>query len=260
MKILVCIKEVPDTGSQITIDERGRWIDESKASFRMNRYDEHALEEALKIRDSLPDTVVHAITFGPTRAAHVVKRALEMGADESFHILSPEGFINASSTAAAISAHAKAHSYDLILCGVMSEDSMQSQVGPMLAALLDIPCITQTVSIRIDQETEHATVERELSGSRRQTLKICLPCLIAVQSGINRPRYPSLSNVLRAKKQPINTLEPVLNCKLDDGVRLLYPDVSSTGTFIDGTTEDKAEKLVRILNEHSILEVHQCSR
>jgi electron transfer flavoprotein beta subunit len=259
MKILVCIKEVPDTGSQITIDASGKWIDELKASFRINRYDEHALEEALKIRDSLTDIVVHGLTFGPPRAARVVRRALEMGADDGFHILSPDGFIDASSTAAAISAHAEVHSYDLILCGVMSEDCMQSQVGPMLAAMLDIPCITQTVSIRIDSEIKHATVERELSGSRRQTLKICLPCLLAVQSGINRPRYPSLSNVLRAKKQPIKTLEPVLNCKPDDGVHLLYPDVSSTGTFIEGTTEDKAGRLVQILQEHSLIKVSSCS-
>jgi electron transfer flavoprotein beta subunit len=259
MKILVCIKEVPDTGSQITIDASGKWIDESKASFRMNRYDEHALEEALKIRDSLPDTFVHALTFGPARAARVVKRALEMGADEGFHILSPEGFIDASSTASALSAHAKMHSYDLIFCGVMSEDSMQSQVGPMLAAMLDIPFTAQAVSIKIGTELRHATVERELSGSRRQMLSISLPCLITVQSGMNRPRYPSLSNVLRAKKQLINTSEPGFDLKPDHSFTLHYPDASSKGSFIEGTPEVKAASLVNILHEHSLIKVRSCS-
>ncbi len=259
MKILVCIKEVPDTGSQITIDERGKWIDESKASFRMNRYDEHALEEALKIRDILPETTVHALTFGPARAARVVRRALEMGADEGFHIVSPDGFIDASSTAAALSAHAKAHSYDLIFCGVMSEDCMQSQVGPMLGAMLDMPFTAQAVSIKIDSTSNYATVERELSGSRRQMLSISLPCLIAVQSGINHPRYPSLSNVLRAKKQPINTSGPDFDLKPDDCFSLHYPDVSSKGSFLEGTPEVKAARLVNILHEHSLLKVRSCS-
>ncbi|HEY9162862.1 MAG TPA: electron transfer flavoprotein subunit beta/FixA family protein [Desulfomonilia bacterium] len=258
MNILVCIKEVPDTGSQITLDERGKWIDESKASFRMNRYDEHALEEALKIKDILPDTAVHALTFGPARAARTVRRALETGADEGFHVLSPEGFADAPSTSAAISAHAKAHSYDLILCGVMSEDSMQSQVGPMIAAMIDVPFTVQAVSIKIDPEISHATVERELSGSRRQMLRIKLPCLITVQTGINRPRYPSLSNVLRARKQPLNTFKPDLDLKQDDSFTLHYPDVSSKGTFIEGTPEVKAGRLVQILNEHSLVKVRPC--
>jgi electron transfer flavoprotein beta subunit len=259
MKILVCIKEVPDTGSQITIDERGKWIDESKASFRMNRYDEHALEEALKIKDNNPETTIHAITLGPQRAAAVVRRALEMGTDEGFHIVSPEGFVNAFSTASVLSGYAKENSYDLILCGVISEDCMQSQVGPMLAAMLDIPSLPQVVSIRIDSEGKCATVERELSDSRRQMLKISLPCLLAVQSGINRPRYPSLSNVLRAKKQHIKTFEPVLNYKSNDSFSLLYPDVSSTGRFIEGTSEVKAGRLVQILQENSLIKVHKCS-
>jgi electron transfer flavoprotein beta subunit len=182
-----------------------------------------------------------------------------MGADEGFHIVSPEGFVDAFSTASVLSGYAKENSYDLILCGVMSEDCMQSQVGPMLAAILDIPFLPQVVSIRIDSEGNCATVERELSGSRRQMLQISLPCLLAVQSGINRPRYPSLSNVLRAKKQLINTSESDFNYKSSDGFSLLYPDVSSTGTFIEGTSEVKAGRLVQILQEHSLIKVHKCS-
>lgn len=253
MKILVCIKQVPDTGSQITIDASGKWIDETKASFKMNRYDEHAIEEALKIKDSHPETIVHALTVGPQRASAVVRRALEMGADDGFHIIAPAGFIDPGITASLISEHSKNNSYDLILCGQMAEDDMLSHVGPMIASMLDLPFSTSVVSLKTDFEKQVVLAERDLSGAKRQKLEISLPCLLAVQTSINRPRYPSLSNVLRAKKQSIKPVDPSITDFLQNVFAINYPEKSASGTFLNGDIRDKAGQLVQILHEHSLI-------
>jgi electron transfer flavoprotein beta subunit len=253
MKILVCIKQVPDAGSQITIDAAGKWIDESKASFRMNRYDEHALEEALKIKDSHPGTIVDALSVGPQRASAVVRRALETGADKGFHMIAPAGFIEPRVTASLISEHVKNNSYDLILCGQMAEDDMLSQVGPMIAAMLDMPFSTSVTSLDISVEDNVALAERDLSGAKRQKLEISLPCLLSVQTSINHPRYPSLSNVLRARKQPINTVDSSDSAFIQAGFTLTYPEKSASGVFLKGTAWDKAGQLVQILHEHLLI-------
>jgi electron transfer flavoprotein beta subunit len=253
MKILVCIKQVPDTGSLITIDSTGKWINESKASFRMNRYDEHAVEEALKIKESHPGTLVHAISVGPHRASAVLRRALEMGADEGFHIITPAGFIDPGVTASLIAGQVEKIPYDLILCGQMAEDDMFSQVGPMIASMLDMPFSTSVISLKINIEEKVAFAERDLCGAKKQKLEIILPCLLAVQTSINRPRYPSLSNVLKAKKQSINTVD---SSKLDMNQTIFsitYPEKSASGTFLKGDLRDKAGQLVQILHEHSLV-------
>ncbi len=253
MKILACIKQVPDTGSLITIGSTGKWIDESKASFRMNRYDEHALEEALKIKDSHPGTLVHALSAGPQRASAVVRRALEMGADDGFHIIAPAGFIDPHATASLIAGYADRNFYDLILCGQMAEDDMLSQVGPMIASILDLPFSTSVISLNINIREKTALVERDLSGARRQRLDIELPCLLAVQTAINRPRYPSLSNVMRAKKQSIKTLESTGPEVLQNMFTLDYPEKSASGICLEGDISSKAGQLVQILHEHSLI-------
>jgi electron transfer flavoprotein beta subunit len=253
MKILVCIKQVPDTDSQIIIEKSEKWIDESKASFRMNRYDEHAIEEALKIKESHPGTVVHGLSVGPQRALRVVRRALEIGADEGFHIIAPAGFIEPAITASLITEHVHKNPYDLILCGQMAEDDMLSQVGPMIASMLDLPFSTSVISLNINIIDKVALIERDLSGTKRQRLEIDLPCLLSVQTSINRPRYPSLSNVLRAKKQTINSTDASRLETTQTVFTIAYPEKSASGTFLDGDIKDKAGQLVQILHEHSLI-------
>ena len=147
MKILVCVKQVPEAEAQISIDESADWIQVGGAAeHRMNRFDECAVEEAVLIKEAIPGTVIDVITLGPERAEAVVRRSMGMGADNGVHILtSGDGYVDAFSTAGAIAAYAKGKAYDLILTGAMSEDLMQGQVGPLLAAHLDIACISSTI-------------------------------------------------------------------------------------------------------------------
>lgn len=258
MKILVCVKQVPDTESPLTIDDASRWIrEDDRITFRMNRYDEYALEEAVLIREAFGDVTVDAVSMGPARVSAVLKKSLEKGAAGGFHIVRESaGYCSPSVTASLIADYARSNFYDLIFTGVMAEDDMQCQVGPLIAARLGLPCAVSVVKESISRADKTITVECEIEGGAAETVILPMPCLCTIQSGINRPRYPSLSNVLRAKEQELVRIVPEeggASPATETALSLSYPHKSSRGTIIEGTTEQKAEKLLAILHEKSLL-------
>lgn len=258
MKILVCFKQVLDADIPIRLDEKNLWVEaEVNPLYRMNFFDEYALEEALRIREGRPGVTIDVLSVGPARVAQTIKRGLEMGADEGIHVHLPgEGYRSPFEIASLIADFAASRSYDLILAGIMAEDDMQSQVGPMTAELLGYPCATAVISERLSGDGKILHVEREIENGRREALEIALPALIAVQSGINRPRYPALSHVLRAKTQPLTVLaaDDLIRPKPRDRiVRLDYPQASAKGVFLRGSPQEKAQDLLRILHEKSLL-------
>ena len=120
----------------------------------MNRFDEFALEEALLIKEKLPGTLVDALSVGPERASSNVQRALGMGADHGIHILIPsEGYMSPFTVASLIAAFARTRNYDLIMTGVMAEDTMACQTGQLIAALLDLPCATSVIKEEVRPES-----------------------------------------------------------------------------------------------------------
>jgi len=271
MNILVCIKQIlaPEAVSEGSGGPGGSvWGNDAPTAkegprnfpapsfadycYRMNPYDEHALEEALRIREQFPEAKIDALAVGPDRCRRVLRRALEMGADRAVllqvtpapikELLPPHdrepaaaaggsgplssgepGSPHAESdskptrpgasfppsaltpyeTAAIITAYLRDKSYDLILAGVMAEDGMAGQTGQLLAELLGLPCATAVISLRLLSPHGPVYVEREEDGGERSAYEIALPALLTIQSGINRPRYPALSHVLRARTQEI---------------------------------------------------------
>ena len=264
MKILVCVKQVLDPDGPIRIAASGRTLEAAPDGlFRMNRFDEFALEAALQIREEFPGTRIDALTAGPARAARTVRRALETGADEGIHLLlEDDGCRTPFETASIIGAAARDRRYDLILTGVMAEDDMQAQVGPMLAEILSYPWATAVMALQVTPPPESSSgpgvirVERELEGGRREAFALTLPALLTIQSGANRPRYPALSHVLRARSQALETIP--LSRLYESGAgfappvreRLLgleEPAPLQTGLILAGSPEEKAEALLRIL-------------
>lgn len=259
MKILVCIKQVMDLDLRQKPEPEGVWLREtSDTLFRMNRYDEYALEQALALKDRNPDTVIHALTVGPDRAASVIGRALSMGADEGIHLRCARPLLSAMETAGAIAAYAGQLGFDLILTGVMSEDAMQCQVGPMLAKLLTIPCAVAVTSTTLPSEESLLPVVSELEGMRSEKITVTLPALLTIQSSENRPRYPSLSNILRAKGKNLQSLEigdPELLTPRQEFTDLDYPPRATKGVVLEGERDEKAGQLLTILHERSLLRV-----
>ena len=258
MKILVCIKQVCDSDSPIEIDEQAGWIrTDVITEYKMNRLDEFAVEEAVLLKETLPDTTIDAITVGPDRSAEVIKRAIGMGADHGVHIVAdPAGCLNPYAIACHIAAYAGGKQYDLIFTGAISEDLMQGQVGPMIAACLSLPWATAVIRQQIAPDGKSLYIEREIEGGSRDTLQLELPAVLTIQSGINTPRYPSLSNLLRANKQKLEKIQAgdhAQPASRESIVRVAYPEKSRSGTFLEGTQQEKAARLLGLLRERALL-------
>ena len=256
MNILVCIKQVLDSGASVRIEEESGQV-MAEGSYWMNHADEFAVEEALVIKDRRHGTVVDAITVGPDRAAQVLERAMGMGADTGVHVRVPdEDPLSPWQVAAWIGSYARDRGYDLILAGVMAEDDMQGQVGPLLAEYLRIPCATSVICETIDGKGDSVYVEREMESGRRDCLELDLPALLTVQTGMNQPRYPTLSNLMRAKAQkatviPGSTLPPVKARETVLGIH--YPQKSRAGVCLKGEPREKAVGLLEILQQQGLL-------
>ena len=258
MKILVCIKQVPDPETIFKVEPAGgRVIPEGRLKSWMNRADESALEEALLIKESVSETVVDAITVGPGPAAQVLERAIGMGADTGVHIfVSDENISGPLKVASWISNYAIGKGYDLILAGVMGEDHMHGQVGPMLAELMNLPCATSVIAEKVDPAGVSVTVEREIEGGQRSVMEIILPAVLTFQTGGNEPRYPTLSNLMRAKNQralviPSEALPAVQGREKIVGAD--YPQKTRAGVFLEGTVKEKASRLLDILEKEALL-------
>jgi electron transfer flavoprotein beta subunit len=254
MEILVCVKQISHPDAPVGQSGRGEG---EGGEFVMNRFDEFAVEEALLIREEIPETRIEVITVGPERAAAVIRRALGMGADHGVHILTQRpGYLCPSATATWIADYARSRRHDLILTGIMSADDMHGQVGPLVAEMVQRPCATAVIVRRFLPQAGCLYIEREIEGGLRDALEIQLPALLAVQSGINHPRYPALSKMLRANRQNLTVIRaetlavPAFAVSVS-GTRL--PGRTRAAKVLKGTPQDKARQLIDILKNRSLL-------
>lgn len=256
MKILVCIKAVPDPESFIVIDDSQNWIIPSDL-FKMNRFDESALEEALSIRDRYKSVGLDVLSVGPENSKDVIRRALGMGADAGIHIFCDAGgYISPFLTASCIASYIEESFYDLIFTGAMSEDYMQGQVGPIAAEMTGLPCVSFVVKQEISPDQKSIYVEREMDGGLIESFELTFPALLTIQGGINKPRYPSLSNVLRANRSEIRRINSDLIGKTDPkqiNSRLTIPEKRREGYVLSGSVQEKATKLIRILSQKAFI-------
>ncbi len=257
MNILVCIKQVPMVEELLQLDTEKKWLSDTNVDYRINRFDEFAIEEALLIKETTNGTKVDVISVGPQRVETALRRAMGMGADSGIHIEDEaEGFINPLKIASLIGQYAQNKGYDLIFTGIMSEDSMQSLVGPMLASYLNLSCAVSVVETGLEKNTEKITVKCELEGGRYQNVRLNLPSVLTIQSGINKPRYPSLSNMLRANKQDLIKVDINSLIKSQSNEKILnigLPERSKKIKFLRGSIEEKAEELIQLLHKKAIL-------
>lgn len=258
MKILVCIKQVADQESRATVNPEKTWAEyDENTSYWINRFDEHAVEEALRIREMIPDTAIDIVSIGPERVISAIKRCLEMGADRGFHLyFGNTDYVTPSIKSRLIAEFCIAHDYDLILTGVMSEDMMSGQTGPMIAARLGIPSATSVIKLEVNAAKSGIRVERELDSGTRCSMDLALPALVAVQSGINRPRYPALSHVMRAKNAEITKISydvGISFTRYESVEKIEYAGSVRAGKRLEGTTAEKASALWQILHEKSLL-------
>jgi len=254
MRILVCVRPVPDAEGTFRPAADGRSLDRTGLVHRMNEYDLYALEEAVRWRERYGAAAITALSVGPARVRPVLRRALEFGVDHGVHLEDPDDAPDdAGETAGRIAAYARERGFDLLLCGVMSEDLQRCQTGPMTAACLGLPCASSVIAAERSPDGARVRVEQEREGGRREILELPLPALLAVQPGINHPRYPSLSHKLRARKAALEVLPVPAHARPERRVRrvrLFSPPPARPGLFVEGTTPgEKADALLRIIRE-----------
>jgi electron transfer flavoprotein beta subunit len=246
LKIAVCLKRVPDTTAKITIAADGKSIDESGIKFVPNPYDEFALEEAIKLKETAGSGETVVIGLGSDATAETLRTALAMGIDKAVLLQSP-GSIDGFEVAKALAAELKSGSYDLVLFGKMAVDDYNHQVGPMVAELLELPCITTVAHLKIEGKAVHA--EREIEGGI-EVVSCELPAVLTADKGLNNPRLPSLKGIMAAKKKPLETKPVSLGSGSLELVGLMSPPDRPAGKIV-GEGADAVPVLIGLLRSEA---------
>jgi len=257
MNIYVLLKKTFDTEEKIVISD-GQ-IEDDGAEFIINPYDEYAVEEAINQRDAHGGEVT-VVTVGDEDSEKQLRTALAMGADKAVLVNTEDDLEDgdAFTTAKILEAFFEDKEADLILAGNVAIDEASGQVGPRLAARLDIPFITTITSLEIDGET--VKIDKDVEGDVEK-IEASLPILVTCQQGLNEPRYPSLPGIMKAKKKPLEELE-IDDLDLDEDdvepktktTEIFLPAEKKAGRILEGETEDKVKELVSLLhNEKKVL-------
>lgn len=246
MKILVPIKRVPDYQAKVRVSSSGNSIDTDGIKWICNPFDEIAVEEALKIKESGQAAEVVVVTIGPEEAATQLRYGMAMGADSA--ILVKCATAVDSDLASRILAQVYTRGgYGLVVLGKQAIDSDAGQTGQLLAARLNLPqaCFASKVVV----EAESALVTREVDGGL-ESIRIRRPCVITTDLRLNTPRYASLPGIMKAKKKPLEEI-PVESLGLDLAPKVKVVRMSSPPKRQAGRKVDSVESLVKALQEEA---------
>jgi electron transfer flavoprotein beta subunit len=247
MKIAVCIKRVPDSETRVKIAADGKSLDEAGVKFVLNPYDEFAVEEALRRKEKAGAGEVAVICLGPAAAQETIRTALAMGADRGVLLQTDKIPPDPYETAKVIAAELKSATWDLILFGRMAIDDYNHQVGPLVAELLGLPCVTAVG--HLDIEGTKGVAEREIEGGI-EVVDFPLPAVLTADKGLNEPRYPALKGIMAAKKKPLDVKPVQPGTGAVEIVALTPPPDRKEGKIV-GEGAGAVGELVRLLREEA---------
>lgn len=261
MKIVVCIKQVPDT-TEVRIDPETNTLVREGVESIVNPFDEYAIEEAIRLKEAHGGTTV-ALSMGPPQAADALRQAIAMGIDEAV-LLSDKAFAGADTLATGYTLAKgieKIGGVDLIICGKQAIDGDTAQVGPGIAEVLGLPFVAYVR--RIDEVADDRLVVERLMDDGIEKLEMPLPGLITVVKEINEPRIPSLRGMMKAKRAEITTWS---SSDLEEGserfglsgsptwvVRTFTPERKAAGEIIEGEPAEQARCLLEKLRAAQVL-------
>ena len=250
MNILVCVKQVPDMESKFKVDGDGTWFDDADLAWRMNEYDEYAVEQAVQLKEQTGADLT-VLCIGPERVKETMKKALAMGCDRGVHVTDAASYKKGPLAIASIIAEfAGTKNFDLIFTGMQSQDRGSAQVGVLVAEMLGMPCVTTIVDFSF--ESGVIAVKRELEGGAKAKVTSPVPALVTCQLGLNSPRYLTLPNILKAKKKELLSI-PVADLSKgsaeEETTSLYFPEKKGAGLVLEGDAADLADILIKILHE-----------
>jgi len=262
MDIIVCVKHVPETAeADIKIDGSGKAVEKSGLVFDINEWDDYALEEAVRLKEKLGGTVI-AITLGSEEADNTLRKCLARGADKAIRLTDPkfEGS-DGYATAKILSKVIKDIPFNLVLTGAQAGDDGSAVVGTILAELLGIPHATMVK--KVEPSGDIVKVSRELEGGLEEVLEVKLPAVLAVQTGINEPRYVSIMGTRKAMQKEIKVigLSGIGLSENEVGEagswvktqKMYVPPVEKQAEFLKGSPEEVASRIGEVLKAKGLL-------
>ncbi|MBR1690798.1 MAG: electron transfer flavoprotein subunit beta/FixA family protein [Oscillibacter sp.] len=266
MKVIVSIKQVPDTSGKVAVNPDGT-LNRASMQTITNPDDMNALEAALKVKDATGCKVI-VVTMGPAPAAGMLREALAMGADEAVLVSAREfggsdTYATSQILAAAIN-KIGVEKDDIVMCGRQAIDGDTAQVGPQIAEKLGLPQVTYAADIRKDGDT--VTVQRMLEDGY-MTIKVQTPCLLTCIKELNNPRYMSIGGILGAYEKPLDTFDyealkddPLIDASTiglkgspTNIFKSFTPPQKGVGVMLEGNGKETCEELANILVSKHII-------
>ena len=251
MNAVALVKQVPDRNSAFR--PAGDWIDESSLGYGINDYDRYAVEAVLALKEAGHAAETIAVTAGPADAGQVLRSCLAMGVDRGVHLVTDRSHLaDPFFVARALAAAVAKLEPGVVTAGLLAEDSGHGQVGGLVAGLLGYSFASAVTEMRFrDGSLE---VHRELEGGRIAVVALRLPAVVAVQTGINTPRYASLRGIMASRRKPVERTDlapPDGSSGLRGGLRgglrrltLQKPERGAGAEILQGSPAEVAAALV----------------
>jgi electron transfer flavoprotein beta subunit len=217
----------------------------------MNEYDEYAVEQAVQLKEQVKEGDITVLCIGSDQVKETMKKALAMGCDRGAHILDDEVSTKEPfMIAGVIAEYARDKGFDLIFTGMQSQDRGSGQVGLLVSEMLGIAGVSTVVEFAYADGI--VVAKRELEGGVKACLKVATPVVITCQLGLNTPRYPTLPNIMKAKKKELLTTNIAELLKVDarqETLKMYFPEKKGGGQVLEGDAADLADQLIKILKD-----------
>jgi electron transfer flavoprotein beta subunit len=250
LKIAVCIKRVPDMELRFAIAADRKSLEQGGLKYDMSDFDGYALEVALQLVEKQGSGEVVLVSLGPDGVQETLRKGLAMGAGRAIQLKSDAVPVDGLAIARALAAELGSGGYDLILFGRMATDTASGTVGPMVAELLGLPCVTSISHLELAQG--QGTARRDLEGAA-ETVRFPLPAVLTIDEGIARPRLATLKGIMAAKKKPLEVKPAALGeVRLTIETMALPPERSGP-KFMGEGADAVAELVQRLRTEAKVL-------
>jgi len=247
LNIAVCIKRVPDMELRFSIAADRKSLEPSGLKYDLSDFDGYALEVALQLVEKQGPGEVTVISVGPDGVQETLRKGLAMGAARAVQLKTDEVPVDGLAVARALAAELGVGKFDLILFGRMATDTASGTVGPMVAELLGLPCVTSISHLEVADG--RGTARRDLEGAA-ETVQFPLPAVLSIDEGIARARLATLKGIMAAKKKPLE-VKPAALGPVRVTVESMALPPERTGPRFMGEGSDAVPELVRRLREEA---------
>ncbi len=259
MRILTIVKQVPDSNATIKVLADGSGIDMTGLKLLVDPFDEFGIELAVQLKEKRKDvSEVVALTRGGPKAAEALRTALAMGADKGIHLNDPKfetksELLDAHFVAEAIKKDAD--KFDLVLCGKQTIDLDSGMFGAAVAEYLGWPHVGAVTGLDIAEDGKSFVARRRVEGAE-EVVECELPALLTIEKGLVEPRYPSLPNLMKAKKKPVAEFTSADIAVEDTATGTVFESISPPPPkpackLVEGEPEEMAKELVKLLREEA---------